>query len=261
VRMRVLGARWGFGSVSALAAVATTIALPMAAAGPASADLVRQRQGWVLSALDVPAAWRSTHGGGVVVAVIDSGVDPSVSDLRGSVRPGPDYTGVKTAPSNPNWGAHGTWMASLIAGHGHGRGASDGILGVAPKARILSIRVITDRPDPGYSRFRHEKPWRGQHALAKAIRFAARRGVQVISMSLGYGEWSLDVRSALQHALSHGIVVVASSGNLGNTHFAQKHGIAPYSFPADYPGVIGVATVTQAGQPAYISHHDPPRHG
>src|SRR5262249_38834319 len=99
VRMPALSARWGFRSVSARAAVATTIALPMAAAGPASADLVRQRQGWVLSALDVPAAWRSTHGGGVVVAVIDSGVDPSVSDLRGSVRPGPDYTGVKTAPS------------------------------------------------------------------------------------------------------------------------------------------------------------------
>src|SRR5262249_9931538 len=183
--MRALSPRWGFRSISALAAVATMIALPLAAAGPASADQVRQRQQWVLSALDVPAAWHLTHGRGVVVAVIDSGVDPSVSDLKGSIRTGPNLTRVKTSPSNPNWGAHGTWMASLIAGHGHGRGASNGILGVAPKARILSIRVITDRTDPGYSRFRHEKPWRGQHALAKAIRFAARRGVQVISMSLG----------------------------------------------------------------------------
>jgi hypothetical protein len=81
--MRALSARWGFRWVSALAAVATVIALPLAAAGPASADQVRQRQQWVLSALDVPAAWNLTHGRGVVVAVIDSGVDPSVSDLRG----------------------------------------------------------------------------------------------------------------------------------------------------------------------------------
>ena len=252
-RMRALIARWGFRSVPALAAVATMIALPLAAAGPASADQARARQQWVLSALDVPAAWRVTHGGGVLVAVIDSGVDPSVSDLTGSVRPGPDYTGVETPASNPNWGAHGTWMASLIAGHGHGRGAKDGILGVAPRARILSIRVITDRMDPGYHAYHKEQSSVGQRELAKAIRFAVRRGAQVISMSLGYQTWSLGVRAALQYALSHGVVVVASSGNAGNTHSAQSHGVAPYSFPADYPGVIGVAAVTQAGQPAYFS--------
>src|SRR5258706_15059353 len=72
-------------------------------------------------------------------------------------------------------------------------------------------------------------------------------------MSLGYTAWSVGVRAALQLALSHGVVVVASSGNAGTTHSAQSHGNAPYSFPADYPGVIGVAAVTQAGQPAYFS--------
>ncbi|HEX9553986.1 MAG TPA: S8 family serine peptidase, partial [Streptosporangiaceae bacterium] len=222
------------------------IALPLATAGPASADQARDTQRWVLSALDVPAAWRLTHGRGVVVAVIDSGVDPSVSDLTGSVRTGPDYTGVRTPASNPNWGAHGTWMASLIAGHGHGRGARNGILGVAPQAKILSIRVITDRTDPSFGAYHHQPEWRVQRELAKAIRFAVRRGAQVISMSLGYSAWSVGVRAALQLALSHGVVVVASSGNEGTKH-------NPYSFPADYPGVIGVAAVTQAGQPAYFS--------
>jgi subtilisin family serine protease len=109
-------------SGAAALAMASGIALPLAAAGSASADQARQRQQWVLSALDVSAAWRMTQGRGVTVAVIDSGVDPSVSDLAGSVSTGPDFTRVNTPQSNPNWGAHGTWMASLIAGHGHGPG-------------------------------------------------------------------------------------------------------------------------------------------
>ena len=73
-------------------------------------------------------------GRGVTVAVIDSGVNPNISDLSGSVITGPDYTGVTTSPSSKNWGVHGTWMASLIAGHGHDGGLS-GVVGTAPAAR------------------------------------------------------------------------------------------------------------------------------
>ena len=105
--------------------------------------------------LDVPAAWTVTKGAGVRVAVIDSGVNPQVSDLAVSVITGPDYTGVHTSPSNLHWGKHGTWMASLIAGHGHGVG-SGGIIGTAPGAKVLAIRVITDAGDPGYCKYQHE---------------------------------------------------------------------------------------------------------
>ena len=238
--------------IAAWAAAAVAIALPLAASGPALADQARQRQQWVLAALDVSAAWRITQGRGVVVAVIDSGVDPTVSDLTNSVTPGPDYTGVSTPPSNPNWGAHGTWMASLIAGHGHGPGDQNGILGVAPQSRILSIRVITDRSDPGYSAYQAESEWRGQHELARAIRYAVAKHAGVISMSLGYNAPSIAVRAALQYALNHNVVVVASSGNSGTSQTAQGNS-APYSFPADYPGVIGVAAVSESGRPAYFS--------
>jgi type VII secretion-associated serine protease mycosin len=241
-------------AATSLVAVLIVTALPLSRAIPARADQARQRQLWVLNALNVFAAWRVTQGSGVVVAVIDSGVDPSVSDLTGSVRTGPDYTGVRTPSSNPNWGAHGTWMASLIAGHGHGPGTRDGILGVAPRAKILSVRVITDRTDPGYRKYLSQAGWRGQRELAAGIRYAVRHGAGVISMSLGYNGSSLAVRSALQYALNHNVVVVASSGNAGTSHSARTHSsVAPYSFPADYPGVIGVAAVTQSGQPAYFS--------
>ncbi|HET9893606.1 MAG TPA: S8 family serine peptidase [Streptosporangiaceae bacterium] len=246
------------GSGVARVAVATTatalgLTLPLAAGLPAKADIVRQRQMWVLNTLNVPAAWRASQGHGVVVAVIDSGVDPSVSDLSGSVISGPDLTGVHTLASNPNWGAHGTWMASLIAGHGHGHGGDDGVLGVAPQAKILSIRVITDRSDPGYNAFQEEPPGRGQRGLATAIRYAVSHKAKVISMSLGYNAPSLVVRRALQYALTRNVVVVASSGNSGDAQESHGHGQAPYSFPADYPGVIGVAAISQSGQPAYFS--------
>ena len=227
---------------------------PVLATGqPALADSVRSAQQWVLDAVDAPAAWPVTQGSGVLVAVIDSGVRPDVSDLTGSVTSGPDLSGVGTPASDANWGMHGTWMASLIAGHGHGPGGSDGISGVAPQAKILSIRVLPDKKDPGYSQYKHESSSRGQHALAQAIRYAVAHHANVISMSLGYGASSRVVRAALQDATRHGVVVVASSGNSGTSANDDGKAHAPYSFPADYPGVLGVAAVDRSGGPASFS--------
>ena len=206
---------------------------------PAQADAVRDQEMWVLDMVHAPSAWPVTQGQGVLVAVIDSGVSPSVSDLAGSVTEGPNLSGVNTPPSNASWGVHGTWMASLIAGHGHGDGSS-GIEGVAPQSRVLSIRVVTDRGDPNFGKYEQESNAQVQRALARAITVATRRGADVISMSLGYGAASRPVRVALQNALDHGVVVVASSGNSGDTASALSTGQAPYSFPADYPGVLGV---------------------
>jgi hypothetical protein len=227
---------------------------PILATGqPALADSVRSAQQWVLDAVDAPAAWPMTQGSGVLVAVIDSGVRPDVSDLTGSVTSGPDLSGVGTPASDAHWGMHGTWMASLIAGHGHGPGGSDGISGVAPQAKILSIRVLPDKKDPGYSQYKHESSSRGQHALAQAIRYAVAHHANVISMSLGYGASSRVVRAALQDATRHGVVVVASSGNSGTSADGDGKAQAPYMFPADYPGVLGVAAVDRSGGPASFS--------
>ena len=70
----------------------------------AAADGIRDNQQWVLSMLNVEAAWSVTRGSGVTVAVIDSGVNPNVSDLYGSVTTGPDYTGRDHEPGQQGLG-------------------------------------------------------------------------------------------------------------------------------------------------------------
>jgi Subtilase family len=254
-RRRVPGAAWTatLATMSALSVIALSVIALTVTAGavPARADSVRNAEMWVLDAINAPAAWPVSRGAGVTVAVIDSGVAPEVPDLANSVRTGPDLTGVHTSSSDPNWGMHGTWMASLVAGHGHG--GSDGIIGVASQSAILSIRVITDKLDPGFAQYQRQPLSTGQQELADAIRYAVRHHVGVISMSLGYGAPSRPVRAALQDAYAHNIVVVASSGNSGDAAEAAGKGSAPYSFPADYPGVLGVAAVGADSKPAAFS--------
>jgi len=222
-------------------------AVLLMAISPARADVVRATEQWVLNELNIQPAWRVSQGKGITVAVIDSGVDPHVSDLVGSVREGRNFSGVRTRPSNPDWGVHGTWMASLIAGHGHDGGGS-GIIGTAPQSTVLSIRVITDPQDPHYAQYEHESAQQGQNELAEGITYAVAHHAEVISMSLGYNLASAAVRSALQDAYRHNVVVVASAGNSGNAAGADGTGNAPYSFPANYPGVLAVAAVNSAGQ-------------
>jgi subtilisin family serine protease len=238
-------------AVSAAAGAAASVSA--GAAVSAAADSVRYQQQWVFNMLGVDSAWSRSQGANVTVAVIDSGVDPDVSDLTGSVIPGRDYTGLKTSPRSSHWGEHGTWMASIIAGHGHDANGMDGIVGIAPKAKILAIRVIPDMNDPGYHTYDNEPEQQIQRDLADGIMAAVRAHVQVISMSIGYSEPSGVVRAALQDAYKHGIVLVASSGNSGNNDERRNHNLAPVSFPAEYPGVLSVGAVNMSRQPTSFS--------
>ncbi|MFI7109867.1 S8 family serine peptidase [Nonomuraea sp. NPDC050227] len=206
-----------------------TAASPSVPGGVGAAARARQ---WQLGALRVPNAWRESRGAGVLVAVLDTGVNGRHPDLRGAVTQGPDLTG---APPRL-WGHHGTAMAGLIAGRGHGRGRAEGVVGVAPAARVLSIRVTLENTDP----LRAEQRAGRRDALAAGIRYAADHGADVISMSLGGGsgawEGSAAEEEAVQYALARGAVLVASAGNDGDTANRKN-------FPAAYPGVIAVGAV------------------
>ena len=190
-----------------------------------------------LVAIGVPAAWRVTRGRGVTVGVLDTGTDPAVPDLSGSVTTGPDFTRGANPPRYrpPRW--HGTFIASLIAGHGSGPGRADGVIGVAPAARILAVRVILDADEPGFPVYNATA--RYEDAIARGIRYAVRQGVAVINMSLGSASGTPQLRRAIGYAIARGVVVVASAGNDGTAPGRSS----PYSYPASFTGVISVAAV------------------
>ncbi|WP_433350504.1 S8 family peptidase [Microtetraspora malaysiensis] len=215
----------------------------------ARADDVRSSQDVVLRTLDLAEAWRLTKGEGVTVAVLDSGVDPRHRDLAGSVTTGKDFT----AGANPKGVAptrlHGTYMASLIAGHGHGPAREDGVIGVAPGAKVLSVRVILEDEEPGFRSFNSDARYEG--VVAGGIRYAVDRGADVINLSISKDLPTEEEREAIRYAISKGVVLVAAAGNDG----AGKRD-APYSYPAAIPGVISVAAVTPALRRASFSNRN-----
>ncbi|MFB7916904.1 type VII secretion-associated serine protease mycosin [Streptomyces sp. NPDC056061] len=229
----------------ALGAVCAATALALLPAGPARADALRDQQ-WGLDALHTERAWQTTRGKGVTVAVVDTGVDGNLPDLAGQVLPGKDMIGFGAVRGDGSWARHGTAMAGIIAGRGHGADRGDGVLGVAPEAKILPVRVILEASDPARAKARES---RGT-ALADGIRWAADHGADVINLSLGDDSESAHPEpgedAAIQYALRRGAVVVASSGNGGEKGDRT-------SYPAAYPGVIAVAAVDRYGTHAAFS--------
>ncbi|MFF7216224.1 type VII secretion-associated serine protease mycosin [Streptomyces sp. NPDC008238] len=228
--------------VATAAAAAALALLPVV---PAHADAVRDAD-WALDALHAQEAWQRTKGEGVTVAVLDTGVDATHPDLSGQVLEGKDMVGFGARRGDAAWARHGTGMAGIIAGHGHGPGGSDGVLGIAPEARILPVRVILEDKDPQRKKARTT---RGS-ALADGIRWAADHGADVINLSLGDDSRTAHPEAqeddAIQYALRKGVVVVASAGNGGEQGNRA-------SYPAAYPGVIAVAAVDRYGSRAAFS--------
>ncbi|MEV4106730.1 S8 family serine peptidase [Nonomuraea sp. NPDC049695] len=215
--------------------------------GPSAAP-VRDQQQWVLDALNVEQAWTVTKGEGVTVAVVDSGVDGQIKELKGRVSAGPDMTSGAVSRQMPP-GRHGTAMAGLIAASGE----DDGLIGVAPKARILSLPMLTDDdPEVGVPPAQDEEQVM-ESPLARALRYAANHGAKVVSMSIGsYGPLRSE-REAVSYALGKGVVLVAAVGNDGLTEYARQNSTSYWSFPAGYPGVIGVAATDKQGKRAAFS--------
>ncbi|GAA0263665.1 type VII secretion-associated serine protease mycosin [Cryptosporangium japonicum] len=195
-----------------------------APAAPAAADTVRAQQ-WQLSFLDAQAAWRYSTGKDVTVAVIDSGVDATHPDLVGQVLPGTDFVDGSTDGRTDVVG-HGTAVAAFIAGLND----TNGVVGLAHRAKILPIRVLDPRNE-----------YDSAATIAKAVRWAVDRGADVINLSLGSADTAKVLTDALAYAFSKDVVVVACDGNLSNDRGAKVW------HPAREPGVVAVSGLVRTG--------------
>ncbi|MGW0550027.1 type VII secretion-associated serine protease mycosin [Streptomyces altiplanensis] len=201
--------------------MALTGALLLTSAPTASADYVRDQQ-WVLDVFSMKETWAESQGEGVTVAVVDTGVDASHPDLTGQVLEGKDFTGGGSAQEDKQ--GHGTGMASIIAAHGHGPGGASGMIGFAPKAKILPLRVLQEKEDNF-----PEETW------AAAVRYAVDQGASVINLSFADegSKTGITGREAIAYAQAHDVVVVAGVGNIGGD----------VGYPAALPGVVAVGAV------------------
>ncbi|MER6844233.1 S8 family serine peptidase [Streptomyces platensis] len=213
-----------------------TGALFLGSAPTASADQIRDGQ-WPLKSFDAESVWQLSTGKGVTVAVIDDPVNGDHPDLKGNVLPGKDLD--QGGPANQeDQDNHGTSMASIIAGHGHGAGNSEGVKGLAPEAKILPVGIT---PEDEIS-----APSSG--GLAKAVNYAVSQGASVINMSFGQAVLSEDDKQALRNAINKNVFLVVATGNDGMGKLDQL---------TSYPGVVAVGAVDKTGKVWEDSNYGP----
>lgn len=203
-------------------------------------DALFQEQ-WNVRSFGLPEAWGAYLAGPrrneVVLAVIDTGVDPHHPDLAAKLVPGWDFNGsdADTSPGTTGTAAHGTHVAGIAAA----RSSAAGIVGVAfvPEVRVLPVKIFADDGAGGTVA-----------DLIRAIRWAAGLSVagaprndhpaQVINLSVGVAGTYPGLDAAVSAAWEAGSLVVAAAGN----HAAGTSGPGVLS-PANAPCAIAVGSV------------------
>ncbi len=175
----------------------------------------KYRYQWHLDQIHMPEAWTQNQGDGVVVAVLDTGVTP-VEDLAGTELV-PGWNFADNTPDTHDDHGHGTHVAGTIAQTTHNE---LGVAGVAYRAKIMPIKVLSGSGSGSVA------------GIAEGIRWATDHGARVINMSLGGPFNSQILAKAVRYAADRGVVVVCAAGNDGR---------GKVSYPAANSGSIAVA--------------------
>jgi len=169
---------------------------------------------WNMQAIQMPAAWDISRGGGVVVAVVDTGIDFNAPDLMNTNRrSGYDFINNDSDPTDDH--GHGTHVAGTIAqSTNNGRG----VAGVAFEAQLLPVKVLKSDGTGTYE------------DIIKGITYAVDQGAKVINLSLAGQNESQSLREAVKLAHDRGVLVVVAAGNSNG--------------PVQYPGAYDDYVVT-----------------
>ena len=158
-------------------------------------------------------------GLGVIVGVVDTGVDLTHSEFTGRMLTGRCFGSASACPTSVQTGddnhGHGSHVAGIVASANNGVGNT----GVAPTARILPVKVLSGSGSGSTT------------DVANGITWAWQQGARVINMSLGGSGGTPDLQTAIRNAAPHA-VLVAAAGNSGST--------LPPGFPAQYATASGV---------------------
>ena len=215
--------------VAAASAAVLAAALAIGAPGTAHADDIRDNQ-WYLNTLDIDKVHELSQGAGVTIGVIDGGIDAEQQDLTDNIKAGAEFADGKIADGDglePGDG-HGTAVAATIAGPGHGDNGTDGIIGLAPKATIISVDISDDDTT----------------SVATAITWLVDNGADIINVSSGGGA-PANGREALQNATDNGVAVVGSAGNLETNTPWGSYENPVTGWPARGQNAIPVSGTTQ----------------
>lgn len=203
------------------------------------------------SLLNLPAAWQFSRGEGQLVAIIDTGVRPG--PRLNNVEAGGDF--VEATDGLTDCDGHGTLVAGIVAG----QPGDDGFSGVAPAARLLSLRVTSAKFSP---RIPGGDPTLARaaidiEALARAIVHAADRGARVINISAITclpADRTVDqaaLGAAIRYAaVDKDVVIVAAAGNSGPTGSVaggtscDSNPLTDLSRPSDPRNWAGVTSVS-----------------
>ncbi len=216
------GIRGGLGAMCVVVAVVVLFASAAAGADGLVPDDPYYPQQWGQRVLDMPELWKYTTGDpNVVIAMVDTGVNYSIKDLEGQFVQGWDLVDDDAVSEDTSPGRHGTYVSTAMASRGNN---GSEIAGYCWGCKIMPVRV--SRGDKVNS-----------SAVAAGIRWAVDHGARIITVGFSSDIEEFEELAAVRYAREKNVLVVASSGNTGNTDFR---------YPAAYPEVLSAAATDDA---------------